>query len=144
MKRLLLVLLVLPLLAATSAEAKSLKWVKVCGPTDCTKTLGDAVQSPLIFPPWVMSDSPDPPPEHAARWLQVRVAFAQSDQRVRSVVVPRLGYAGGEEDSDGFIWQRLNKAEQRTYARLGRGVEGFSASTLPGLEEGTTGTQAAP
>lgn len=80
-----------------------------------------------------MSGFPDPPPDRAARWLEVRVAFGGGDRQVRSVVVPRLAYAGGEEHSNGYVWQRLNQAEERTYRRLGRGVERFPASTLPGL-----------
>lgn len=138
MKRLLLVLLVLPLLATPSAEAKGIKWVKVCGPSDCTKTPERELEfeeSPLIFPPWVMSGRPDPPPKQAAPWLRVRVAYARSDRQVRSVAAPRLGYAGGDQDGTyGFVWQRLDGDEQHTYKVLGRGLERFPAATLPGLD----------
>lgn len=140
MKRLALLLPVaLLLLAAPPAQAKGIKWVKVCGPSACTKTPGselDFEQYPLIFPPWVMSGRPDPPPEHAAPWLRVRVALARSERKVSSVVVPRLGYAGGDQEGReyGWVWQRLGAEEQRTYMRLGRGLVRFPAASLPGLE----------
>lgn len=131
-----------------SSQAKGVEWVKVCGPSDCTKTPGrelDFEQSPLIFPPWVMSGRPDPPPREAAPWLRVRVAYARSERRVSSVVVPRLGYAGGDQDGHyGFVWQRLSPAEQRTYKRLGRGLERFPAETLPGLPESRAGPAKRP
>lgn len=138
-KRLLLVLLVLPLIAASSADAKGLKWVKVCGPAACNKTPErdlDFEQYPLVFPPWVMSGFSDPAPEQAAPWLRVRVAFARSDRKVSSVVVPSLGYAGGDQEGQayGFVWQRLDAAEQRTYKHYGRGLERFPAESLPGLD----------
>jgi hypothetical protein len=138
MKRVLLILLVLPLLAASSADAKGLKWVEVCGASECNKTLErdlDFEEFPLVFPPWVMSGRPDAPPAHAAPWLEVHVAFARSDEVVTSVVVPRLAYAGGDQAGQdyGFVWQRLDAAERRTYRRLGRGLARFPAATLPGL-----------
>ena len=129
---------VLLLLATPSAEVKGIKWVKVCGSSTCNKTPGselDFEEYPLIFPPWVMSGRPDPPPVHAAPWLRVRVAFARSERKVSSVVVPRLGYAGGDQAGRayGWVWQRLDADEQRTYKHLGRGLTRFPAATLPGL-----------
>ena len=120
---------------APPAEAKGLKWVEVCGPLECTRTAAqdlDLERHPLIFPPWVMSGRPDPPPEEAARWLHVRVRA--DSQRMRSVVLPRPGYAGGDQGGGhGFVWQRLDRDERRTYRVLGRGLERFPASSLPGL-----------
>lgn len=139
MKRVLLIVFLLSLLAVPAAEAKVLRWVEVCGPLDCAKTPGhdlDFAEYPLIFPPWVMSGRPDRPPERAAPWLEVHVAFARSDQVVSSVVVPRLGYAGGDQEGQdyGWVWQRLDRGERRTYMHLGRGLARFPASTLPGLD----------
>jgi hypothetical protein len=138
-RSLLFIVAMLLLVAAPVADAKPLKWVKVCGPSACNKTLGselDFEESPLIFPPWVMSGRPDPPPKEAAPWLRVRVAFAHSHRRVSSVVVPRLAHAGGDQAgaSQGCVWQRLDADEQRTYKRLGRGLERFPAAALPGLD----------
>jgi hypothetical protein len=147
MKRLPLLLSVLLFLAAApSAQAKGIKWVKLCGPSACNKTPGrelDFAESPLIFPPWVMSGRPDPPPEQAAPWLRIRVAYAHSERRVSSVVAPRLGYAGGDQEGReyGWVWQRLDRDERRTYKRLGRGLERFPAATLPGLGEGASTAQ---
>jgi hypothetical protein len=120
---------------APPAGAKGLKWVEVCGPLECARTEAedlDLERHPLVFPPWVMSGRPDPPPEEAARWLHVRVRAG--GKRMRSVVLPRAGYAGGDQGGGhGYVWQRLDRDERRTYRMLGRGVERFPASFLPGL-----------
>ena len=131
MKRVLLVLFVVPLLMAATVEAKGLKWVKVCGPSGCSKTDGHELGGPIIFPPKVMHGGPHPPPTEPAPWLRVRVAFGH--HRATSVVAPSIRYAGGRDGSYGFIWERLRRAEWRTYKRLARGVERFPAATLPGL-----------
>lgn len=139
MKRFLLLLVVLSLIAPSTAEAKGIKWVKVCGPSACNKIPDselDFQESPLVFPPWVMSGRPDPAPDQRAPWLRVQVAFAHTEDRVNSVVVPRLGYAGGDQEGRryGWVWQRLDRSEQGTYKRYGRGLERFPAASLPGLD----------
>ena len=132
---LLLISAALSLLSAAPAEAKGVEWVEVCGPFDCARTSGEDLASerrPLIFPPWVMSGRPGPPPEQAARWLRVRVRIGS--ERMTSVVLPRPGYAGGDQGGGyGFVWQRLDRDERRTYRSLGHGVRRFSSSSLPGL-----------
>jgi hypothetical protein len=137
MKRLLLIAIVVPLMLATNAEAKGLKWVKVCGPTDCSRTPARDLnfeKTPLIFPPWVMSGGPDNPPKQAGKWLRVVVASPHSDRRMRSVVMPAMGYAGGDQGGGyGFVWEHLSNAAQGTYLRLGRGLERYPAETVPGL-----------
>ena len=137
MKRLLLIAIVGSLLVAASAQAKGLKWVEVCGPTDCNRTSArdlDFSRSPLIFPPYVMSGAPDKPPKVAGEWLRVRVKAAHSKRLMRSVVLPKKGYAGGAQGGGyGFVWERLSNAAQGTYLRLGRGVERHPAETVPGL-----------
>lgn len=85
-----------------------------------------------------MSGRPDPPPERAAPWFRIRVAFARSERRVSSVVVPRLGYGDQEGREYGWVWQRLDADEQHTYKRLGRGLERFPPSALPGLGGGAS------
>lgn len=134
MRRLLLLpLIVVPLVAAPSAGAKGFKWVELCGPVVCKRTPGTELEStgPLVFPPWVMSGRPDEPPAHAGRWLRVRVAVPRSHRRLRSVVIPGRGYAGGDQGGGhGYVWQRLGDAELRTYRRLGRGLERFPAADL--------------
>ncbi len=91
MKRLFLIVIAVLLIVAASAQAKGLKWVEVCGPTDCNRTSAADInfeRSPLIFPPWVMSGGPDKPPRKAGEWLRIRVAVPHSDRRMRSVVIP--------------------------------------------------------
>lgn len=125
----------LSLLVAAPASGKGIDWVEVCGPFDCSRTSGEDLafeRQPLIFPPWVMSGRPDPPPAEPARWLRVRVRAGS--KRMSSVVMPRAGYAGGDQGGGhGFVWQRLDRDERRTYRSLGHGVQRFPASSLPGL-----------
>lgn len=137
MKRVLLLsLLTLPLLATPVAEAKGARWIKVCGPSNCTKTYPqELARSPIVSPPVVMSGSPDSPPASGAPWLQVRVLLPGDGRKVlRSVVAPRIAYAGGRDGSYGFVWSRLKPAEFRTYKRMWNGLERFPASTMPGLD----------
>lgn len=90
---------------------------------------------PLITPPWVMSGGPDKPPKHAAPWLRIRVAIRHSERRQRSVLIPELGYAGGDQGGGyGYVWERLSKTERLTYRMLGGCLERYPAATLPGLE----------
>ncbi|HET6831207.1 MAG TPA: hypothetical protein VFH44_07640 [Solirubrobacterales bacterium] len=136
MKRLLLIAVVGSLLAAAPAAAKGLRWVELCGPDDCQRTSGRQIEfETLIFPPWVMSGAPDDPPARAGEWLRVRVAFAGGDRIPGwSVVMPGLGYAGGDQGGGyGFVWERLGRDARATYRRLGRGVERHPAATAPGL-----------
>ena len=131
MKRWLLIVAVGSLVAAASADGKGLKWVELCGPSDCQRTPGRQIEGEvLIFPPWVMSGAPDDPPNRAARWLQVRVAPAGSTRIMRSVVMPGIGYAGGDQGGGyGYVWERLGRDARATYRRLGRGVERYPAAT---------------
>ena len=141
MKRLFLIVIAVLLIVAASAQAKGLKWVEVCGPTDCNRTSAADInfeRSPLIFPPWVMSGGPDKPPRKAGEWLRIRVAVPHSDRRMRSVVIPARGYAGGDQGGGyGFVWERLSKAARGTYLRLGRGLDRYPAGTVPGLAGGS-------
>lgn len=134
-RRLLLIAVVGSLVAAAPAAAKELRWVEVCGPSDCERTPGRQLAGEvLIFPPWVMSGAPDDPPARAGRWLRVRVAVDGSRRRLRSVVMPKLGYAGGDQGGGyGYVWERLGRDARATYRRLGRGVERYPAATAPGL-----------
>lgn len=141
MRRLLLLLLiVVPLIAAPSAGAKGLKWVELCGPADCNRTPWDQIAADglaLTFPPWGMSGRPDDPPEQAAPWLRVRVAVDHSEKRMRSLVLPDAGYAGGNQGGGfGYVWQRLDRDEQGSYARLAHGLRMYPAATMPGLSTG--------
>ena len=131
MKRVLLIAVVGSLVAAGSADGKGLKWVELCGPSECQRTPGHQIAfETLIFPPWVMSGAPDDPPARAGKWLQVRVAPARSQRIMRSVVMPGLGYAGGDQGGGyGYVWERLGHDARATYRRLGRGVERYPAAT---------------
>jgi len=133
MKRVLLIVAVGSLVAAASADGKGLRWVEVCGPSDCRRTPGRQIEGDvLIFPPWVMSRAPDDPPARAGRWLRVRVAPAQSRGILQSVVMPGVGYAGGDQGGGyGFVWERLRRDARATYRRLGRGIEPYPAATAP-------------
>jgi len=55
---------------------------------------------------------------------------------VESIVAPRIGYAGGDQEGQqyGWVWQELRRAERRTYLHLGRGLTRFPAATMPGLD----------
>jgi hypothetical protein len=131
MKRLLLIAVLGSLLAAAPAAGKGLKWVDLCGPEGCQRTPGRQIEGEvLIFPPTVMSGAPDAPPARAGRWLRVRVAPARSGRVFRSVVMPGLGYAGGDQGGGyGYVWERLSRDARATYRRLGRGVERYPAAT---------------
>ena len=134
MRRLLLIAVVGSLVAAAPAAAKGLRWVEVCGPADCNRTPAREITPPLIFPPHVMSGAPDDPPARAARWLRVRVAVDGSRRPLRSTVMPRIGYAGGDQGGGyGFVWERLDRDARANWRRLGRGVERYPAATAPGL-----------
>ena len=130
-----LIVVVGSLVAAAPAAAKGLRWVEVCGPSDCQRTPGSQIDGEvLIFPPWVMSGAPDDPPARAGRWLQVRVAPARSKRIMRSVVMPGSGYAGGDQGGGyGYVWERLGRDARATYRRLGRGVERYPAATAPDI-----------
>lgn len=136
MKRLLAITAIALLIVAATADAKGLRWVEVCGPSDCRRTPGHRIEGEvLIFPPWVMSGAPDDPPARAGGWLRVRVAPARSHRIMRSVVIPGLGYAGGDQGGGyGFVWERLGPEARATYRRLDRGVERYPGATLPGFE----------
>lgn len=135
MRRLLLISLAVLLVPAAPAAAKGLKWVEVCGPAECHRVPGHRIEGEVvIFPPWVMSGAPDDPPAEAGRWLRVRVAVDGTRRRMRSVVIPALGYAGGDQGGGyGFVWERLGRDARATYRRLARGVERYPAATVPGL-----------
>jgi len=135
MRRVLLIVAVGSLVAAASADGKGLRWVEVCGPSDCRHTPGRQIEGDvLIFPPWVMSGAPDDPPARAGRWLQVRVAPARSRRIMRSVVMPGIGYAGGDQGGGyGFVWERLGRDARATYRRLARGIEPYPAATATGI-----------
>lgn len=136
MKRLLLVVALGCLLFAAPATAKGLRWVEICGPDGCQRTPGDKVEGQvLIFPPWVMSGPPDDPPTRAGRWQRVRVRYDGSRRRLRSVLIPSRGYAGGDQGGGyGYVWERLGRDARATYRKLGRGLTRFPASTVPGLD----------
>lgn len=146
MKRLLLIAVAGLLLTAAPASAKGLRWVELCGPSECQRTPGRQIEGRvLIFPPWVMSGAPDDPPARAARWLRVRVAPARSHRRLRSVVMPGIGYASGAQGGGyGFVWERLGRDARATYRMLGRGVERYPAATAPGLGSTSFGASAEP
>lgn len=131
MKRVLLIAVVGSLVAAGSADGKGLRWVELCGPSDCRRTPGRQIDGEvLIFPPSVMSGAPDDPPARAGKWLQVRVAPARSRRIMRSVVMPGIGYAGGDQGGGyGFVWERLGRDARATYRRLVRGIEPYPAAT---------------
>ena len=135
MKRVLLIVAVGSLVVAASADGKGLRWVELCGPSDCRRTPGRQIEGDvLIFPPWVMSGAPDDPPARAGRWLQVRVATARSRRIMRSVVMPGIGYAGGDQGGGyGFVWERLGREARATYRRLGRGIEPYPAAMAPDI-----------
>lgn len=135
MKRLLLITALALLAISAQASAKGLRWVEVCGPVDCHRVAGERLAGrTLIFPPWVMSGGPDEPPAHGGRWLRVRVVVDGSKRRLRSVVIPALGYAGGDQGGGyGFVWERLGRDARAAYRRLARGVERYPAATVPGL-----------
>src|SRR5689334_4431394 len=76
MKRLLAITVFALLIVASQADAKGLRWIEVCGPSECHRVSGEQVAGRvLIFPPWVMSGAPDDPPARAGRWLRIRVAM---------------------------------------------------------------------
>ena len=133
MKRLLLIAMLGSLVAAAPAAAKGLEWVEVCGPSDCQRTSGRQLEGQvLIFPPTVMSGAPDDPPARAGKWLRVRVAVAGGRQIFRSILMPGLGYAGGDQGGGyGFVWERLGRDARATYRRLGRGLVPYPAATAP-------------
>ena len=135
MKRLLLITAIAFVAVTAAADAKGLRWVEVCGPSDCHRVSGERIEGRvLIFPPWVMSGAPDEPPAESGRWLKVRVAVAHSHRRMRSVVMPGLGYAGGDQGGGyGFVWERLGRDARATYRWLGRGIERYPAATAPGV-----------
>jgi len=124
------------LIAPAAADAKGMKWVKVCGLDECSKTLGkdwDYAQHPLIFPPKVMSGRPDDPPEDAAPWFGVKVKLWRGE-KARSVVAPDIKYAGGR-CCGGYVWQKLNHKELGTYLFLTEGLAPNPAETMPGGDE---------
>ena len=129
-----MIALVVSLIAAAPAAGKGLRWIELCGPSECERTQGeDVLGQPLIFPPWVMMGAPDGAPKQEARWLRVRVSMRGNKRPLRSVVVPGIGYAGGTEGREwGFIWERMGRDVRATYRELGRGVERYPASTMPG------------
>ena len=135
-KRLLLIAMLGSLVAAAPAAAKGLEWVEVCGPSDCQRTSGRQLEGQvLIFPPTVMSGAPDDPPARAGKWLRVRVAVAGGRQIFRSILMPGLGYAGGDQGGGyGFVWEWLGRDARATYRRLGRGLVPYPAATAPGLD----------
>lgn len=135
MKRTLLIAIAVLLVAAVPAEAKGLRWIELCGPSDCNRMPARAVEgSPLVFPPWVMSGAPDRAPARASGWLRVRVAADGRRVPMRSVVMPEIGYAGGNQGGGyGFVWERLGRDVRATYDRLARGLERYPAATAPGL-----------
>lgn len=135
MKRLLLIVVAGLLIAAAPADGKGLRWIELCGPTECHRTQGeDLWGQPLIFPPWVMMGAPDDPPATAGKWLRVRVSIPGNKRPRRSVVVPGIGYAGGTEGREwGFIWERMGRDVRATYRELGSGIERYPASSMPGL-----------
>jgi len=137
MKRLLLIVVLGSLVGASPAAAKGLRWIELCGPSECKRTPGDRVEGEvLIFPPHVMSGAPDEPPERAARWLRIRVAIDGEKRKLRSVLIPSLGYAGGDQGGGyGYVWERLGRETRSTYRWLGRGVERNPAATTPGISE---------
>ncbi|HYH60825.1 MAG TPA: hypothetical protein VD766_03070 [Solirubrobacterales bacterium] len=131
------------LIAPAAADAKGMKWVKVCGLDECSKTLGkdwDYAQHPLIFPPKVMSDGPDDDPEVAAPWYSVKVALWRKE-RARSIVAPEIKYVGGR-CCGGYVWQKLNRKELGTYLFLTEGLVPNPADTMPGEAEGSSGALA--
>ena len=143
MKRLALIAVASALLIApTGAEAKGLKWVKVCGLDACSKTSGKGwnfQKQPLIFPPTVMSGRPDNAPEAPAPWYRVTVAFSHANgHKARSIVAPDIRYAGGRDGSYGYVWQELNRKELGTYLDLTEGLAPNPAETMPGGAERTT------
>ncbi|KAB2857755.1 MAG: hypothetical protein F9K43_25425 [Bauldia sp.] len=135
MKRLLLIAVVASLVVAAPAAAKGLRWVEVCGPSECRRTPEGRIESEtLIFPPWVMFGAPDGPPARAGRWLRVRVAPARSNRIMKSVLMPGVGYAGGDQGGGyGFVWERLGRDARATYRMLGRGVERYPVATARDL-----------
>lgn len=136
MKRLLAITVLALLAVAPQADAKGLRWVEVCGPSDCHRVSGERVAGRvLIFPPWVMSGAPDDPPARPGRWLRMRVAMDGSKRRLHSVVIPSRGYAGGDQGGGyGYVWERLGREARATYDWLGRGVERYPAASVPGLD----------
>jgi hypothetical protein len=141
---LLLIAVLGSLLAAAPATAKGLEWVELCGPSGCQRTPGSQIEfEVLIFPPWVMSGAPDDPPSGAARWLRVRVAPARGNRVMESVVMPGLGYAGGDQGGGyGFVWERLGRDARATYRQLSQGLERYPAATAPDLAAMTFATKA--
>jgi hypothetical protein len=134
------------LIAPSSAEAKGLKWVEVCGLDACSKASGknwNFERRPLIFPPTVMSGRPDDAPETPAPWYRVTVAFSHANgHKARSTVAPDIRYAGGRDGSYGYVWQKLRRKELRTYLDLSEGLAPYPAESMPGGAERTTNAMA--
>jgi hypothetical protein len=134
------------LIAPSSADAKGLKWVEVCGLDACSKTSGknwNFRDQPLIFPPTVMSGRPDAAPETPAPWYRVTVAFSHANgHKAHSIVAPDIRYAGGRDGSYGYVWQQLTRKELRTYLDLSEGLTPKPAETMPGGAERTTDAMA--
>lgn len=140
MKRVMLGSLLALALFVPPAHAKGIKWVKVCGPAACNQVRGsdlDYAEHPLVFPPMMLSTLPSRPPQETAPWLSVTVNTGRRAHGiVESIVAPRIGYAGGDQEGEqyGWVWQKLDRAERRTYLHLGKDLGRFPAATMPGLD----------
>jgi hypothetical protein len=84
-----------------------------------------------------MSTRPNRPPDAAAPWLTVEVKLPFEDGKVvTSVVAPSISYAGGDQEGQrwGWVWQKLDQRERRTYIHLAKGLVRYLAETMPGLD----------
>jgi hypothetical protein len=122
------------------AVGKGLESGQACGASGCATTaFHDRFPDGFVLPPMISSGTFSSARPEAAPWYRLRFALTGVADELTGAVLADASYVGGrDEPGEELVWQRTTPDEAAFYREFTRGLEPYSARTLPGLDEDAT------